>query len=282
MSASSAAARSQVRVRIEPGRGWFDLGLGEVWQYRDLLGFLVWRDVKVRYKQTLLGIAWVAIQPVFTAVLFAVLLGRVANLPSEGAPYVAFVFAALLPWQLFSTALLRAGTSLVGSANLLTKVYFPRLVIPLSAVLGGLVDFLVSLGVMAALLVRYHITPGWPIALVPVFALMALVAAFAVGIWLAALNVRFRDVQQAIPFLVQVWMFASPVVYSANVVPPGPLRLVYELNPLTGVIQGFRWALLGTAPPDRLMAVPFAVVVILLVGGLAFFRRSEDTFADVV
>jgi len=282
MSAGPAIAHAPVRVKIEPSHGWLDLGLAEVWEYRDLLGFLVWRDVKVRYKQTLLGVAWVAIQPAFTAVLFAILLGRIANLPSEGVPYVAFVFGALLPWQLFATALLRAGTSLVGNAALLTKVYFPRLIIPLAAVLGGVVDFVVSLAVMAVLMAHYRIAPGWPVALLPVFALMALVTALAVGVWLAALNVRFRDVQQVIPFLVQVWMFASPVVYSAGVVPNGPWRIVYGLNPLTGVIQGFRWALFGTAPPGGLMAVSFAAVVILLVLGVAFFRRLEDTFADVV
>jgi len=279
---STTASAPSIIIRIEPSRGWFPLNLAELWEYRELLYFLVWRDVKVRYKQTLLGVAWVAVQPVFTAVLFALLLGRVANLPSEGVPYVVFVFAALLPWQLFATALSRAGTSLVGSANLLTKVYFPRLVVPLAAVLGGLVDFLVSLAVIAALLFRYRLTPSWGIVLLPVFALMALLAALSVGIWLAALNVRYRDVQQAIPFLVQVWMFASPVVYSASVVPAGPLRFVYALNPLTGVIQCFRWALLGTAPPDGLMWVSFVAVAVLLLSGLIFFRRLEDTFADVV
>ncbi len=282
MSSLAGGAAATARVRIGPSRGWLDLGVREVWAYRELLGFLVWRDVKVRYRQTVLGAAWVAIQPVFTAVLFALLLGRVANLPSEGAPYVAFVFAALLPWQLFASALLRAGTSLVGSANLLTKVYFPRLVIPLAAVLGGVVDFLVSLIVMGALMLRYRIAPGWGIALVPVFALMALAAAFAFGIWLAALNVRFRDVQQAIPFVVQVWMFASPVVYSARVVPAGPLRLLFDLNPLAGIIQGFRWALLGGPPPGVLLAISFAGVALVLAGGIFYFRHVEDTFADVV
>lgn len=282
MRAAQATATAPARIRIEPRRGWFALGLGELWEYRELLGFLVWRDVKVRYKQTVLGVAWVAIQPVVTAVLFALLLGRVANLPSEGVPYVVYVFAALLPWQLFSTGLSRAGLSLAASSNLITKVYFPRLVVPLSAILGGLVDFAVSLLVLLLLMLRYRLALGWGIVLLPVLALLALLAALSVGVWLAALNVQYRDIQQAIPFLVQIWMFASPVVYSAGVVPPGSLRLVYSLNPLSGVIQGFRWALFGTAPPDSLMWVSFLVVGVLLVTGLLFFRHLEDTFADVV
>jgi len=217
-----------------------------------------------------------------TMVIFSLIFGRLAKLPSEGIPYPIFSYAALLPWQLFSGALTRAGTSLVGNANLLTKVYFPRLIIPLSAITAGLIDFVISFLVLLGLMFYYGIVPNWAILLLPFFVLFAVLAALGIGLWLSALNVQYRDVQHMIPFLVQVWMFASPVAYSAELIPKGFWRIVYGLNPLAGVIQGFRWALLNGKPPDELMIVSIIMVVMLLVSGLFYFKRVEKTFADVV
>jgi lipopolysaccharide transport system permease protein len=258
------------------------LKLRELWEYRELLVFLTWRDVAVRYKQAALGVAWAILQPLLTMVIFSVIFGQLAKLPSDGIPYPIFSYAALLPWQLFAGALQRAGTSLVGNANLLTKVYFPRLIIPLSAVGAGLVDFAIAFVVLMGLMLWYGITPTWAILWLPLLVLFALLTALAVGLWLSALNVQYRDVQHAIPFLIQAWMYASPVAYSAGLIPSGKWRIVYGLNPLAGVIQGFRWALLGGQPPDELMLVSVVMVVVLLVTGLFYFRRMEKTFADVV
>ncbi len=269
-------------IVIEPSKGWVSLKLGELWQYRELLFFLIWRDVKVRYKQAVLGIAWAIIQPLVTMVIFSVIFGQLAKLPSEGIPYPVFCYAALLPWQFFSGALTRCGTSLVGNANLLTKVYFPRLIIPLSATLSGLVDFAISFIVLLGLMLYYRMFPTWAVLWLPLLVIFTLVTALSVGLWLSALNVQYRDVQHIIPFLIQAWMFASPVVYSAELIPSGPWRFVYGLNPLTGVIQGFRWILLGTRPPHEWMIVSAGVVVILIVTGLYYFRRMEKSFADVV
>jgi lipopolysaccharide transport system permease protein len=282
MSTPSTNAPPSATIRIEPTRGWFALGLREVWAYRELLYFLVWRDIKVRYKQTVLGVAWVVIQPLATAAIFAFILGRLASLPSGGVPYLIFVFAALLPWQLFSGALTRAGASLVASSNLLTKVYFPRLVVPLAAVLSGLVDFMVSLVILGVLMVRYRVAPSWNLLTLPVFVLLALLAAFGAGLWLSALNVQYRDVQQLIPFLAQAWMFLSPVVYSEELIPAGTVRLLYNLNPITGVVQGFRWALFGAPPPTAITLVSAVLVSLATLAGLVYFKRVEDTFADVV
>jgi lipopolysaccharide transport system permease protein len=282
MSTPSTTAPPSATIRIEPTRGWFALGLREVWAYRELLYFLVWRDIKVRYKQTVLGVAWVVIQPLATAAIFAFILGRLASLPSGGVPYLIFVFAALLPWQLFSGALTRAGASLVASSNLLTKVYFPRLVVPLAAVLSGLVDFMVSLVILGVLMVRYRVAPSWNLLTLPVFVLLALLAAFGAGLWLSALNVQYRDVQQLIPFLAQAWMFLSPVVYSEELIPAGTVRLLYNLNPITGVVQGFRWALFGAPPPTAITLVSAVLVSLATLAGLVYFKRVEDTFADVV
>lgn len=267
---------------IRPSRGWLSLKLRDLWEYRELLYFLAWRDVKVRYKQAALGVAWAVLQPLLTMVIFSVIFGQLAKLPSDGVPYPVFSFAALLPWQLFAGALQRAGTSLVGNSNLLTKVYFPRLVIPISAVLAGLVDFAISFLVLFGLMLYYGIAPTWAVLALPLFVLLALLTALAVGLWLSALNVQYRDVQHLIPFLVQAWLYASPVAYSLALIPDGKWRAVYALNPLVGVIQGFRWALLGGSPPDVLAAVSIAMVALLLVTGLFYFRRMEKTFADVV
>ena len=267
---------------IEPSRGWVSLRLRELWDYRELLFFLAWRDVAVRYKQAALGVAWAVLQPLLTMVIFSVIFGQLARLPSDGIPYPVFSYVALLPWQLFAGALQRAGTSLVGNANLLTKVYFPRLIIPISAVAAGLVDFAIAFVVLLGLMLWYKITPTWAILWLPLLVVLALLTALAVGLWLSALNVQYRDVQHAIPFLIQAWMYASPVAYSAGLIPSGKWRILYGLNPLAGVIQGFRWALLGGKPPDELMLVSVVMVIVLLVTGLFYFRRMERTFADVV
>jgi lipopolysaccharide transport system permease protein len=269
-------------IIIKPSRGWVSLKLHELWEYKELLYFLTWRDVKVRYKQAALGIAWAVIQPLMTMVIFSLIFGKLAKLPSEGIPYPIFSYAALLPWQLFSGAFTRVGTSLVGNANLLKKVYFPRLIIPLSAVAAGLVDFGISFVVLLGLMFYYAIVPTWAILWLPLLVLLALLTALSVGLWLSALNVQYRDVQHMIPFLVQVWMYASPVAYSATLIPKGFWRIIYGLNPLAGVIQGFRWALLGGNPPDELMIVSVIMVIVLLVTGLFYFKRMEKTFADVI
>jgi lipopolysaccharide transport system permease protein len=274
---------------IAPAGGGGRLRLGELWAYRELLYYLTLRDVQIRYKQAVLGVAWALLQPVLTMLVFAFLFGRVARLtPEQGLPYHLYILVALLPWQLFAGALARTSGSLVGSANLLTKVYFPRLIIPLSAVAAALVDFLWSLLVLAVMLPWYalrgdwHPVVGWPLLLLPVFVLLALLAALAVGLWLSALNVQFRDVQYLVPFLVQIWLFVSPVAYAPSHIASPLGQALLALNPMTGVIQGFRWALLGTAPPDARMAVSVGMMLVLLVGGLFYFRRMERRFADVV
>lgn len=267
---------------IEPTRGWVSLRIWELWKYRELLYFITWRDVKVRYKQAVLGVAWAIIQPLMTMVIFSLIFGKLAKLPSEGLPYPVFSYSGLLPWQLFAGTLQRGGTSLVGNANLITKVYFPRLIIPLSATAAGLVDFGISFVVLFGLMLYYGMVPSWAVLWLPLFVLFTLLTALAVGLWVSALNVQYRDVQHMIPFVVQAWMFISPVAYSAELIPEGPWRILYGVNPLTGVIQGFRWALLGGHPPDVLMAVSVIVVGVLLLSGLFYFKRMEKTFADVV
>ena len=269
-------------IVIEPSKGWVSLKLGELWQYRELLFFLIWRDVKVRYKQAVLGITWAIIQPLVTMVIFSVIFGQLAKLPSEGIPYPVFCYVALLPWQLFSGALTRCGTSLVGNANLLTKVYFPRLIIPLSATLSGLVDFAISFIVLLGLMLYYRMFPTWAVLWLPLLVIFTLVAALSVGLWLSALNVQYRDVQYIIPFLIQAWMFASPIVYSAELIPGGLWRIAYGVNPLVGVIQSSRWILLGGKRPDELMVMSVGIVALLLITGLFYFKRMEKTFADVV
>ncbi len=266
----------------EPPQGWAALNLREVWRYRELLAFLTWRDVKVRYAQAALGVSWAILQPLLTMVIFSVIFGRLAKLPSEGIPYPVYSYVALLPWQLFAGSMQRAGTSLVSNSRLLTKVYFPRLIIPISAVGAGLVDFGIAFGILLGLMAWYQIPLSWTMLYLPLFLLLALLTAVAVGLWLSALNVKYRDVTHAIPFIIQAWMYASPVAYSAEIVPEGFWRIVYGINPLAGVIQGFRWALLGVGELDSLMAVSVLVVFILLFSGLYYFKRMESTFADVV
>ncbi len=269
-------------IIIRPSRGWLDLNLREVWRYRELVYFLTWRDIKVRYKQTFLGAAWAILQPFLTMVVFTLFFGRLAHIPSDNVPYPIFSYAALLPWQLFSKALNDAGRSLVANRNMLTKVYFPRLVIPLASLLGGVVDFGIAFLVLLAMMAYYGIAPTARVwALVP-FLLLALITALGVGLWLSALNVLYRDVGYTLPFLTQAWMFITPIAYSSTLVPP-KWRLLYALNPMAGVVNGFRWALLGTPTgPDASLAVSTAVAFLLLVSGLYFFRRMERQFADRV
>lgn len=282
MSTKTDLSNNLPMAVYEPTRGWLSLRLNEIWQYRELLYFLTWRDVKIRYKQTALGVAWAVLQPLITMVIFSVIFGQLASLPSDGIPYPVFSYAALLPWGLFSGALQRAGTSLVANSNLITKVYFPRLVIPFSAVAAGLLDFLIAFVVLMGLMLFYKIQLTWMILTIPLFMLLAVLTALAVSLWLSALNVQYRDVQHIIPFMIQAWMYASPVAYSAGLIPTGPWRIIYGLNPLAGVIQGFRWALLGASPSDELLIVSVVIVFILLTSGLYYFRRMERTFADVI
>ena len=269
-------------IHIRPTKGWAALNLKDLWLYRELVYFLTWRDIKVRYKQAVLGIAWAILQPLLTMVIFSFIFGNLAKLPSDGIPYPLFSYAAVLPWQLFSSALQRSSISLVGNANLLTKIYFPRLIIPFSAVLASLVDFGIAFLVMIGLMIYYQVWPTLMMLWIIPLSLLALITALAVSLWLSALNVLYRDVQHMVPFLIQFWMYASPVAYSATLIPTGIWQIVYGLNPMAGVIQGFRWALLGAQPPDILLAISIVMVLILLVSGLFYFRRMEKTFADRV
>ncbi len=291
MSASAGGiSESTERIVIEPSEGWVPVDLAELWRYRELIGFLALRDVKVRYKQSLLGIGWAVLQPLFTMVvftfLFGVLLGPGRMPTPDGVPYAISTFCALVPWQLFASALSSSGNSLVVNQNLITKVYFPRLVAPIAPALGALVDFAVAFVVLVGMMLVYGLTPGIGILVVPLFAVFAVVAALSVSLWLSALNALYRDVRHILPFLVQAWMFATPVVYTTASImgdQPGWLRVLYGLNPMAGVIEGFRWALLGGAsPPWELLASSAIAVAALLVGGLFFFRRMERTFADRV
>jgi lipopolysaccharide transport system permease protein len=260
----------------------FGQDLRELYMYRDLLGLLVRRDVTIRYKQSTIGVAWAVIQPLVLMVLFSIVFGRFAKLPSDGVPYPLFVLSALLPWLYFAKSLSGASDSLVGSANLVTKVYFPRLILPISKTLSGLVDFAISFALLAIAMAWYRVVPGWPILLLPLFAFGAMLTAFSVGVWMTALNVRYRDIGLLVPFVVQIWMYASPIAYSTSLVPE-QWRWFYSLNPIVGVVEGFRWALLGKAPPDPVpMAISFTIVLLLLVGGLAYFRRTEREFADII
>ena len=269
-------------VMIQPRKVFLHLDLQAVWQSRELLYFLIWRDVKIRYKQTMLGATWVIIQPLMTMVIFTVIFGQFARIPSDGLPYSIFIYTALLPWQYFSQAISRSSDSLVASAHLITKIYFPRLIIPISAVLAPLVDFAIAFVVLLGMMAWFGISPYWNALFLPLFLLLALITALAVSLFLSALNVKYRDVRYTVPFLIQVWMYASPVVYPVSIM-PAQWRLLYSLNPLVGVIESFRWALLGKGSPDfSIMVVSGTVVVVLLLGGIIYFREMERTFADVI
>ncbi len=281
--AASAVPSPGLPVHIlAPSRAWTPPDLRELWDHRELLYFLVWRAVKVRYKQTALGVAWAVIQPLFTMAVFSIVFGRLARLPSDGVPYPVFAYCALLPWQLFAFALAESSSSIVANQGLVTKVYFPRLIMPIAAVLVGLADFACSLVVLMGLLLYYGIAPSAAILSLPVWIVLAVLAALAVGIWLSALNVRYRDVRYTVPFLTQVWLYATPVAYAMALV-PARWRPLYALNPMVGVVEGFRWALLGRAgAPVTAVTMSAVAVLVLLVGGLYYFRRTERTFADLI
>lgn len=278
-----AAPPSFDRV-IQPSRSWVTLNLPELWEYRELLFFLVWRDVKVRYKQTVLGAAWAVLQPFFTMVVFSLFFGRLAGLGTRiegGIPYPVYTFAALVPWTFFAQGLNQAADSLVGSANLIKKVYFPRLVVPLAGVITGGVDLVLAFVVLLGMMAFYGIMPSAAVVLLPAFLLLALVTALGVGLWLSAANVMFRDVRYTLSFLVQLWLFATPVAYPSSLLPE-PWRTVYGLNPMAGVVEGFRWALLAAPPPGAIIWVSAAAAVAILVSGAYYFRRMERMFADTV
>jgi homopolymeric O-antigen transport system permease protein len=278
---TAAAAINPQTVIIEPRRR-LELRLREVWEYRDLLYFLIWRDIKVRYKQTALGALWAILQPLLATIVFTLFFGRLAKIPSDGVPYPVFAYVALVPWQLFAYSLTESSNSLVTNQNLIRKVYFPRLVIPLSTVAVGLVDFAIAFLLVIAMLFKNRIVPGASIALLPVFLLFAVATALAIGFWLSALNIQYRDIRYTIPFLTQLWMLATPVAYPSSLIPER-WRSLYGLNPMAGVVEGFRWALLGKAGnPGPLIWVSAVVVLLLLISGLAYFRRMESSFADIV
>ena len=269
-------------VVIQPRKGLFHLELGALWQYRELLYFLAWRDIKARYAQTVFGIGWAIIQPLFTMVIFTVIFGKFARMPSDGLPYPIFAYTALIPWTYFARSIERGGHSLVGEAGLVKKVYFPRLVLPISATIGGLLDFIISFGVLLGMMAWYGFRPNWGMLALPLFLLLILITALSVSLWLSSLNTRYRDIGYVIPFLTQVWMYASPVVYPVSVVPER-WRLLYSLNPMTGVIEGFRWALLGKKSPDFIiMALSMTAVLFIFLAGLVYFKRTERTFADIL
>ena len=269
-------------ILVEPSRGWVSLRLGELWEYKELLYFLTWRDIKVRYKQTLLGVGWAVIQPFFTMVVFSLFFGKLGKMPSDGIPYPIFTFAALVPWTFFSNGLNMASNSLVGSANLITKVYFPRLAIPLSSVLVGAIDFIFAFAILICMMLYFGITPTARILWLPPLLVLVIVASLGVSLWLSAMNVQFRDIRYVIPFLTQIWLFSTPIAYPSSLV-KDPWRIIYGINPMVGVVEGFRWALLGTETalwPSVMVSASAAILV--FVSGVFYFRRMEKTFADIV
>ncbi len=276
------AQKDITRVILKSSQGWLGINLKEIWRYRELIYFLTWRDIKVRYKQAVLGVAWALLQPILTTAITSLVFGYLLEVDSGNIPYPIFVFSALLPWHLFSTSLQKSSQSLVGNANLLTKIYFPRLIIPLSSVLAVMVDFAISLLILIGLMFIYQTYPTWQMFWLIPLTFLAVLAALAVGLWLSALNVQYRDVQHMVPFIIQIWMYASPIVYPIETIPAGIWRTLYGLNPMVGVVQGFRWALFGGTPPDLTMLISAMVVLALFISGLFYFRRMEKTFADVV
>jgi lipopolysaccharide transport system permease protein len=269
-------------IRIAPSKGWTSLKLNELWQYRELLYFLVWRDVKVRYKQTILGVGWAILQPFFTMVIFSLFFGRLAKMPSDGVPYPIFSFTALIPWMFFANGLNQSANSLVSNSNLINKVYFPRLAIPIASVLAGLADFIPSFIILIGMMLYFGIYPTATMVWIPLFLLLALITSLGVGIGLAAVNVKYRDVRHTVPFLVQCWLFATPIAYPSSLLPPA-WQTIYALNPMVGVVEGFRWALLGAdTHPGPMVAVSTAVALAVLVAAALYFRRMERSFADVI
>ena len=286
MAEAVAGRARRAPIVVEPAHGLAGPQLGALWEYRELLFFLAWREIKVRYKQTLLGMLWIVLQPVISVLVFSVLFGGLLGVPSAGVPYPIFACAALLPWNFFSAAVSRGAQSLVSNAHLITKVYFPRLIVPISGVLSGVVDFVVSCAVLGVLMIAYQVPVTWAVLWLPVFLLLAFLTALGFSLWLAALNVRYRDINYVVPFLLQTWMFLTPVIYGRALVPES-MRFLLELNPMTGVVEGFRWALLagtmtGAQAPGAALAVSVAITLVVLLGGVVFFRTAERTFADIV
>ncbi len=279
---AGAAVEQEPLLVLRPRHGWQQLGLKDLWQYRELLYFLCWRDIKVRYKQTALGVAWAIVQPLMTMVLFSLFFGRLAKMPSDGIPYPLFVFTALVPWMFFSNGITQSSGSLVENASLLKKVYFPRLAVPIASIIAGVVDFFCSFVVLILLMLYYGVVPSWSVLTLPVFLALACTASLGIGLWLSALNVQFRDVRYVIPFLTQLWLFATPIAYPSSLLSE-PLRSLYGLNPMVGVVEGFRWALLGTeTSPGPMVLVSALVSVLVLISGAFYFRRMEVTFSDRV
>lgn len=271
-----------VITRIQPAKGWVGLNFRELWNFRELLYFLIWRDLKVRYKQTALGAAWAIIQPFLTMLVFSLFFGRLAHVPSDGLPYPLFAFTGLVPWTFFANALAQSSNSLIGSQHLITKVYFPRLVIPISSVLSGILDFAIAFLVLIGMVLYYDIIPGIACLMLPLFFLLALITVLGAGLWLSALNVEFRDVRYIVPFLIQFWLFSTPIAYPSSLLSE-PWRTIYGLNPMVGVVEGFRWALLKTTnTPGATLIVSAIAAMGLLITGALYFRRMERTFADVV
>jgi len=271
-----------VITRIQPAKGWIGLNFRELWNFRELLYFLIWRDLKVRYKQTVLGAAWAIIQPFLTMLVFSLFFGRLAHVPSDGLPYPLFAFTGLVPWTFFANALAQSSNSLIGSQHLITKVYFPRLVIPISSVLSGILDFAIAFLVLIGMVLYYGIIPGIACLMLPLFFLLALITVLGAGLWLSALNVEFRDVRYIVPFLIQFWLFSTPIAYPSSLLSE-PWRTIYGLNPMVGVVEGFRWALLKTTnTPGATLIVSAIAAIGLLITGALYFRRMERTFADVV
>jgi lipopolysaccharide transport system permease protein len=286
MSTSSTELLSDSLVTptldIRPSRGWVNLGLAELWAHRELLYFLTWREIKIRYKQTALGVAWAVIQPLFSMLIFSIFFGRLGKIPSDGVPYPLFVFAGLVPWMFFSNALSNSSNSVVNSAHLITKIYFPRLALPVSSILSGAVDFGLSFLLLLCLMLYYGVTPTTHVFWLPLLFLLAAITALGVGLWLSALNVGFRDIKYAVPFLAQMWLFATPIAYPSSLL-SDRWRALYGLNPMAGVVEGFRWSLLNTgSKPGVMVLISAAAAVFLLVSGAYYFRRMERTFADTV
>ncbi len=268
-------------THIEPTRNWLSFRVKELWLYRELLFFLTWRDIKIRYKQTMLGFTWAILQPVMTMIVFSLFFGKLAKMPSEGIPYPIFNFTALLPWQFFEQSITISANSLVTNANMVTKVYFPRLFVPISSVFSGLVDFAVAFLVLIAMMIFYKITPTIGVLLLPFFLLLAFITAMGVSLWVSALNVKYRDVRYIVPFLARFWFFATPIAYSSTLLEE-PWLTLYGLNPMVGVVEGFRWALLGTKPPESMIFLSAVVALLMMISGLLYFNRTERTFADVI
>ncbi|MGD9901830.1 MAG: ABC transporter permease [Vicinamibacterales bacterium] len=280
-AAGPAIGPADAVVLLRPSHGWIAIRLGDLWAYRELLWFLVWRDVKVRYKQTVLGAGWAVIQPFLTMVVFSLFFGRLAQMPSDGVPYPIFAYTALVPWTFFANGLAQSANSLVGSANLIRKVYFPRLVIPIAAVLAEGVDFCLACAVLVGMMLYFGLTPTANVVWLPAFVLLLVMTSLGVGLWLSALNVQYRDVRYVVPFIAQFWLFSTPVAYPSSLLDE-PWRTFYGINPMVGVVEGFRWALLGASAPGPLLAVSAVASSAMLVSGAMYFRRMERRFADVV